>query len=245
MNTNKVANYVEIAVPEAIRQLGWLGDNVKVIRTSEYDDLFNGVDSVVQMVPKSIVENVTDLKTIGFSIDFTISPEGAGIKAFNLAVSIAEGKIPLVKYFSTDIMTKEGITKNVKIRDFKIPKIIMSCSNQVLRRSQADLLKFEENPGDAEAKENAQDTVLRYHFIRQTLKQLEFFIGVAKEFGNTGAESLYQGSLESFKGIIAGLGITNEVLNEKLSGIKGGTEDFDLHANNGQYIEWVKAAMKK
>jgi hypothetical protein len=240
---DKIAEFVEVSIPEAIRNLGWLGENVNVIRPSDWDDYFRGIDNVVQMLPDEIIEDENDLKCIGFSIDFTISEKSALDKVFEASLAIARGKVPSMQYFSADIKTKDG-DKNIKLRDFKIPRIIMSCPDDVLNKSKNDLLNYEKNPDDENIKEKAKDCVLRYHFIKETLSQLEFFSDLSSKLGNTEAEKVYSESLEIFKELIEEQGIDEKLIKEKTGGVKGLIGAFDLEANNGQWIEILKVMAK-
>ncbi len=238
-NANAVAEFVEVAIPETIRKLKWLGDKIKVIRPSLYDDYFNGIDNVIQMLPDEIVENENDIKCIGFSIDFTISDEQAEKKMIDAILDIVSGKVPLMKYFNTDIKTKHGY-KNIKIRDFQIPKIIMSCPHKILSESQDDLLNFEKNPNDIDIKNKAENTSLRYYFIRETLSQLKFFSALAEKVGNIAAKILYENALHSFEEMIENQGINESVLDKKVGKISGTVGKFDLEADDGKIIEIFK-----
>ncbi len=235
---SKMANFIEVAVPEAIRKFGWLGENVKVIRPSLYDDYFRGIDNIVQVEPNKPIENEKDINCIGFSIDFTISEKAAVDKMFWLAVSLAKGKIPSVKYFSANIKTKEGTSKNVKIKDFQMPKVIMACPGRVNSESKGDLLNVEKNPNDQEAIAAAKDTTLRYYFIRETLTQLAFLSDTSKRLGNMDAAELYAKSLESFQQIMAEQGITQELLDQKLDGIKSLTQQVNY---DDQFLGFIKS----
>jgi hypothetical protein len=239
INANIIANFVETSIPEAIKKLDWLGNKIKVIRPSLYDDYFRGIDNIIQILPDKIIEDKKDLKCIGFSIDFTISDMAAEEKVFEAALAIAKGKVPSIKYFNTDIMTKHG-SENIKIKDFQIPRIIISCPNKILEESQEDLLNFEKKPEDLETRENAQDTTLRYYFIRECLTQLKFFAEVAKRVKNTVAYDVYMNSLESFKKILDELGIDEKLLNKKIGKISGLISAFDLDANNGQFVQLLE-----
>ncbi len=242
-NANAVANFVEVAVPEAIRKLGWLGDKIKVIRPSLYDDYFRGIDNVIQMLPEEVIEGEEDLRCIGFSIDFTISEDEAKNKVFGIMLEIARGGIPSIKYFSADIMTKDG-PKSLMLKEFKIPKIVMSCPHKILSKSEEDLLSFENNPDDAGAKNKAEETPLRYYFIRESLSQLRFLTDLAGRMGNKEAKGVYQKSLDSFMKILEDMGIDEDTLNKKIGKISGLINKFNLDAENGQLLQILKEMSK-
>jgi hypothetical protein len=243
INANTVANFVEMAVPEAIKNLGWLGEDVKVIRPSLYDDYFNGVDNIIQMSSNEILESGEKGKYIGLSIDFTISEDQSMGKVWDNALLIAQGKMSQVKYFSTDIKTKHGI-ENVKIRDLQLPKIIMSCPHKILSKSQEDLLNFEKDSSDNDTREKAKDTVLKYHFIKETISQLKFFAEIAKRFKNINAENSYNTSLNDFIELIREQGITDEILDEKVGDIQSLSSRIDLDASDSLYIRMLRDVVK-
>ncbi len=66
-------------------------------------------------------------------------------------LAIAKGKVPSMKYFKTDIQTSKG-PMEIKLKNFKLPKVIMSCPKEIMDQSKEDLLNFEINSDDEEAK---------------------------------------------------------------------------------------------
>ena len=213
---NLIANFVEIAIPESIKNLGWLGTNVRIINPSLYDDYERGVDSILQMYPNEIIKSRKDLRILGFSIDFTISETQYEKKFFNNGLAIAEGKIPQIRYFSADVMTESG-NRNVKIIDLPIPKIIISCpQNELLAEAQEHLFEYSKSPKDEDKKRAAQGTTLKYYFIRESLAQLRCFKDLSEKFENYEAEELYSKALDSFIAILKENGIDDEVLEQKL-----------------------------
>lgn len=240
IKANVISNFVEAMVPEAIKKLGWLGEKIKSIRPSLYDDYCRGIDNILQILPDEVVESEKDIKCIGISIDFTISEGEANKKMGEALAKIAEGKVPLVKYFNTNIITKDG-KQNVKIRDFPMPRIIITCPRKIILESQDDLLNFSNNPDDTEAKEKAKETKLKYYFIRECLTQLEFFVDVAKRLGKTNAEQVYLNSLGLFKDILDEQGIDKKLLDKKNGKVLGLMSNFDLDANDGQLEKLLKA----
>jgi len=239
------ANFVEVAVPEAIKELGWLGKKVKVIKPSLYDDFFRGIDNVIQILPDEEVRDQKWIRCIGFSMDFTIDKEAAKNKAIEEMIAIKKGKVPAMKYFKTDIMTTEG-QMEIKLKNFKIPKVIMLCPKEIMDESKNDLLHFEINPDDEYARKKAEDCVFKYYFMKESLAQLEFFATLAGMVGNKAAEDTYKNSLESFRHILKEQGIDEDFLEKKVgrySGLIG--KDFDLEADSGKFLTILEALSKQ
>lgn len=238
---NLIANFVEIAIPESIKNLGWLGKNVKVIKPSLYDDYERGVDSILQMYPDEIIKSRKDLRTLGFSIDFTISDAQSEKKFFENGLAIARGNVSEVKYFSADVMTETG-SRNVKIIDLPIPKIIIACpQNEMLAEAQKHLFEYIRSPKDENKKNEAKETTLKYYLIRETLNQLRCFKDLSIKFGNRQAEELYGGALDSFLSILKDSEIDNGILEEKLVGID--PPKIGLDDPNGKY-NWIIDVIK-
>lgn len=245
IDIERTAHFVETVIPEAIKKLGWLGEKVKVIKPSRYDDLFRGIDNVVQILPEKEIENEKWIRCIGFSMDFTISRKEAQEKAFEEILAIAKGKVPSMKYFKTEIMTSKG-EMEIKLKNFKLPKVIMSCPQEIMNESKEDLLNFETNPEDTEAKTIAENTPLRFYFIKEALAQLDFFADLANRFENKAAKEVYRDSRESFKEILEEQGIDEKVLAEKIGRFPGLIgKEFDLDANGGQFLEILKTMIQK
>lgn len=236
--SNIPAKFVEKALPDASRI--WFGKNVKIIVPSEFDDIFNGIDNVIQILPDKIVKNEKDIRCIGFSVDFTTSLVQGQNKMFEESLAIYNGKIPFMKYFMTDIATLDGV-KEIKLKNFKLPRIIMSCPEEVMSQSQTDLFNFENNPDDISAKEEVNNSKLKFYYIREVLNQLTFFSELAKRLQKEEISSIYNKSLESFKHIMKEQGISEEIMQDKLGDTPSLGAGFDLDADEGRFIKLLMA----
>jgi len=237
---NITADFVETMIPQAIKELGWLGDQVKVIHPSLYDDFFRGIDMAIQILPDKEIVDERDMRCLGFSIDFTISRKEAETKFFNEMISIVLGRIPAMKYFATKFRTKEG-EKEIKLKDFKIPRVIMTCTGQALEEAKEDFLKFEDDNKNQAVIERVSNNPLRFHFINETLSQLRFFTVLAEKVGNFRARDIYENSLRAFEVAVSEIGFDSNTVIEKTRNIPSLiSKNFDLDANNGQMLEIVK-----
>lgn len=232
---NLIANFVEVAIPESIKNLGWLGADITALDPSLYDDYERGIDSIL-LYQNEIITDRRDLKTLGLSMDFTISDMQYEKKFFENGLAIAKGGIPKVKYFGADVMTVDGMRK-IKIIDMPIPKVIISCpQNELLAEAQKHLFEYVRSPKNENKIKDARETTLRYYFIREVLSQLRCFKDLSIKFENKQAEELYNRALESFINLLENNRIDEEVLEERLTGIN--PPKFLLDDPDGKYM-WM------
>ena len=207
------ANLVETMVPEAIKKLGWLG-YVKVIKPSLYDDFVRHIDTIVQIQEKEVAETIEDLRCLGFSIDFTISPTEARENVIKIAEEIARGYIPSAKYFKTEFKTKNG-TESVKLKNFKMPRIVIACDKKMMEEAKSRFVEYIHHPEDDKKRKEAQECDMKFVFIYEAMVQIEYFGLIAKQVGNVAAERKHAEVLEAFKRIIAKQGIDIKTLQAK------------------------------
>lgn len=94
---DKIATILEGFFCDRVKSSDWLGQNVKIIKTSRYDDIVNGIDVVAEFQePEKISANY-----LGLAIDVTISSELC--KKFDkIKKGINKGELAKVKYFKSD-----------------------------------------------------------------------------------------------------------------------------------------------
>lgn len=207
------ANFVETMVPEAIKRIGWLG-RVKVIRPSLYDDFVRHIDTIVQIQEKEIAETVEDLRCLGFSIDFTISPTEAKENVLKIAEEIKRGFCPSAKYFKTEFKTKRGV-EVIKLKNFKMPRIVIACDKEMMEDTKDKFIEYIHSPDDNKKKQEVQNCNMKYLFIHEAMVQLEYFGKIASLAGNEVVASKHVEVLASLKRIIAEQGINNNNLISK------------------------------
>lgn len=234
------AEFVETMIPVAIKEMGWIGDRVRVIHPTLFDDFFRGVDMAVQINPEKEIRSEREMRCLGFSVDFTISRDEAKKKFFGELLAIARGELPEMKYFSTKFETSLG-TREIKLKSFKIPKIILTCNGAPLDDAKEDFMAYEDDPDNSTVKERVNNNPLRYFFIKETLRQLEIFVKIADKLGNERVGDFYYKSLTAFRDMISDLGFTQAFLDEKTKLLPSLVEkDFDPDSNGGQILALIK-----
>lgn len=153
-----LAKTFEAALFEGVNKSNWFGDHVTMVMPSEYDDLANGIDGVLE-----IQEGEGRMSHIGLGIDVTYNQEPD--KKFQIIKEqIDEGRLGLVKYFRSSDGTYEGSLEN-------LPRAIVILKAGDARNIVRD---WDENTQSA-------DTVHRKIILCQLEIQLEAYQAYAEQ----------------------------------------------------------------
>lgn len=88
----------------------WLGPNASTIRTSEYDDIKNGVDMIVEF------DEHTSPHHLAFAVDITFGSKSMSKKFMRIKEEIDADKLALVKYYES-----HGFKGSLK----QVPRIVI------------------------------------------------------------------------------------------------------------------------
>ena len=179
------ARMIELLLPLAIKEYGWLGENTDVVYTSLYDDYVNGVDSVVQMMEPDETRN------LGMEIDFTSSEAEMEDKIKRIGASIQDGKITQVKYFDS--------LATGKLRNLKMPKIAFGAPMNDIIDFANTFLEARKDPGSEALRKAAANHPLKHKFLKYSAGQLQEFGRIAAEAGNIQLALLHHNVLETMK----------------------------------------------
>lgn len=182
---NMNAQVIEMMLPLVMQDYNWLGDDTKMIYTSRYDDIANGIDSVAQLMKPEETWN------IGMEIDFTSSESERKDKIRKIADKIAGGHISSVKYFDSP--------STGKIKKMKMPKIAFGTSLNEMTDfveivSEAYVGK---NPDSARAE--LRKHKMRDKFIELAYQQLKVFGSMAEQAGNEGYARMHSSLVNRFR----------------------------------------------
>lgn len=175
---------IEKLFPDVIERYGWLGENIKMIYTSLYDDYKRKVDSVAQIVDNKNPNHV------GFEIDFTSSEKEREEKSAAAFEALRSGWIYKVKYFDSPLTGK--------LKNLKMPRVIFGVPFNTARDF-ADLYVEERMGGGSNVltKKIAKHP-LRETFIKYTTNQLQNYAELAQRSSPDYA-ALHRQTLASFK----------------------------------------------
>ncbi len=172
----KNATIFEAIVHEQIELNEWLGSNVRTVRPSAYDDIKNGVDSIVEIKQKA-----RDPQHLALAIDVTFSPDIED-KFRRIENSILSGELGYIRYFKSGRF--RGELKHV-------PMVVVGADMETVRQLSELWL----------AKKNAQlgRHPIREVFVEEIINQLEVFAEFAHATDKPEAEAVYTQALETVR----------------------------------------------
>lgn len=177
----KLATILEAIIYREIELSDWLGPNAMTVRPSEYDDIKNGLDVMVEFP-----EEQRRASHLGLAIDVTFSDDLTG-KFERIKKEIKEGKLTNVKYFNSEHM---GIRGELKA----IPRVVVGASLQIVKEL-SDLWM------EGKKKELAAHPI-QYRFLEEILFQLHMFKNYAESAGQSEAVRIYGNALAVIDNII-------------------------------------------
>lgn len=166
----KLSTILEAIVDEHAELSEWLGSNVTTYKTSEYDDIRNGVDTIVEMENDDIPRS----DFFGLVMDETFNQD-IGRKLDRIRKEIEEGKLAEVKYFFSDSF--KGTLLN-------IPRVIVAVEQKTAKEL-AELWLTNDKKALAEHP-------IQYQILEEILLQLETFKLYAEKGGMTKEAAIFQ-----------------------------------------------------
>ena len=94
--TKRASEVFEAIVLEQAELSNWLGDNVSVLKTSIYDDYFNGTDMVAEWSDPERESNV-----LALAVDVTFGAGSVERKLQHVRRDVDSGKLGKIKYFKS------------------------------------------------------------------------------------------------------------------------------------------------
>ncbi|HMP67699.1 MAG TPA: hypothetical protein PKA60_03045 [Candidatus Paceibacterota bacterium] len=158
---NQLAEIFEAIIFDEGESANWFGDNSFLIKTSDYDDIKNGVDMVVEY------DEDEGVSRIAAAIDVTFS-HLVGKKIDRIKNDILSGNLGQIKYFTSEVSNMRGELK-------KIPRIIIGADVDSVRGLANDWV---EKKSDYFAKHPIQ-----FQIFEQAIFQCEYFAKFAAENG--------------------------------------------------------------
>lgn len=102
----------------------WLGKNATTIKTTRYDDIANGVDSIAEFREEEHASH------LALAIDATTS-DNLGKKVGRIKEEIEKGEMARIKYFFSEHVSKhQGFGRGEKVN---IPRVIIGADRNVIK----------------------------------------------------------------------------------------------------------------
>lgn len=122
----KMATVLEAIIHEQIELGDWLGPNAETVTSSQYDDVANGVDSIV-VLPH---EGEGDAY-LGLAIDVTFSTDIRG-KLNRIMEDIEKGKLTEIKY--PPLQDSEDAHERAYKGSVKMPRVVVGIEEHVVEK---------------------------------------------------------------------------------------------------------------
>lgn len=173
------ADILEGVVYEQIELANWFGDHAHTIKTSEYDDIANGVDLMVEFD-----EPEASKSHLALGIDATYGVQGIAKKLDRIRRDIDQGELTRVKYFESSDGSFKGQLSQV-------PRIILG----VERDTVLSLARLWTEGKNKELGAHPIQELL----LRQARSQLVTFARYAKTRNRSGIEKSYMNAYQILK----------------------------------------------
>ncbi len=160
-NLKRISDVFERIIMEQIELHDWFGPNTMTVAASEYDDIKNGVDIIVEITE----EDSRASSHLGLGIDITYNTN-LEKKFLRIKNEIKSGKLTEVKYFQSADGSFTG-------RLNRIPRVVIGVQKETI----AELMKLTLNK---KKKELAQH-VIQYVILSEIYTQLIFFAKFARD----------------------------------------------------------------
>jgi hypothetical protein len=148
----------------------WFGENSTIIMPSLYDDIHNGVDSIVE------IERQNGLSIAALSLDLTFRKD-VGKKIKHIDEKLQNGNLTRIKYYQSTLGDMRGEVSN-------IPHFVIGVDGGTL----AQLTNlFAESKSDQFATHPVQ-----FQIIESIIIQADFFKGLGEEYGHENVVRAYE-----------------------------------------------------
>lgn len=139
-------------------QLGeWFGENILAFKSSDYDDVKNGIDMITELQKKGN-EKEAELTYLGLAIDISFGSE-LGKKFDRIKKEIIEGKLGEVKYFKSERSGKRKLTD--------LPHVVLAVDTKTVN----DLIELWSNS----RKDELSKHPAQLQIVHELIKQLKVF----------------------------------------------------------------------
>lgn len=178
----------EVMMFDQIENCDWFGPNAFSIKTSEYDDIANGVDGVVEFINEK--ENGEN-EYLAMGIDVTYSGAALRKKIENTLADIVEGRMARVDYF----VSGKGECKPLK----DIPRALVAINPETIREI-SGVWATGRDTNDRPA--NLSRHGVQIMVLRQLVMQFEFFCEYAESFSRHEIANSYRNANMRIKEIL-------------------------------------------
>jgi hypothetical protein len=187
----KYSTIFEWTINERAELGDYFGENAFTRRASRYDDIVNGVDTILEFRSNPNEAKQASYLTLGIDDTFSTNAEVQEKKLRRIRSKIDSGELTQVKYFSSDYMNFRGELRNV-------PLIVLGAELRMVAQLR-DLMLSRDN--------KSLDLHPIQHLLLQEAKmETGVFSGYAKRVGRADLAEIYRNAGRIIDEIIAGKG---------------------------------------
>jgi len=158
-----LATVFEAIIHENAELSDWLGPNAETFKTSRYDDIKNGVDTIVEFQEENAAAS-----HLGLSIDVTFAAD-TGKKFDRIYNELKRGELPKIKYFRSDAMGFRGELSDA-------PRVVIGAESKTIKQLAELWLEGQ--------KKELGSHPIQFQILAEILTQLETFESFARKNGN-------------------------------------------------------------
>jgi hypothetical protein len=163
----KLATILEAILIEGVTKYDWLGEKIKILAPSKFDELCRGIDAVIEL---SRGDEANEFLALGIDVSFrSVKGEEFELKVENLLKSIDRMRLTQIKYFKDN--------QGKPIENLFVPKVIISVDGKAIE----DLIRIWENKGDEE--ESFKNHTIAIDMMGQIAEQCKIFSEYARSRG--------------------------------------------------------------
>ncbi|MBI2039371.1 MAG: hypothetical protein HYT22_03805 [Candidatus Niyogibacteria bacterium] len=209
----KLSYVMEMMLQEEGELSEWFGRDAHTAMASEYDDIKNGVDAIVEF------ETETGAEYLALAVDFTLK-RGSLDKIQRIKEDIDGGRTTEVKYFYSEYEKKQKPLKD-------LAKVVVTCDTSTLLEA-AHLWKTKGR--SPQAQRALANHPIQLIILREIQSQLEAYRAYAEKTGKVNFETMYAGDLAMIDAILGEKeGRADTLLNEKEGRILGNPTSDDAY----------------
>lgn len=156
----KLATVFEGIIHENAELSDWLGQNAQTFKTSRFDDIANGVDTIVEFE-----ESETTASHLALAIDVTFSSDTER-KLADIRDKIKKGELTKIKYFASEHLGMRGELA-------KVPRVIIGAESKTIKQL-AELWI------EGDKKKELGVHPIQFQILEEIVEQLETFQNFAE-----------------------------------------------------------------
>lgn len=173
-----IADVFEALVFQHAELSNWLGQNAETIRTSEYDDVVNGVDLIVEFTDEGTS------KHLALGVDVTFGTRSINRKFLHIKHEIERDRLADVKYFEA-----HNHTGSLK----QLPRVVIGVEMDTVIALAALWMN--------DRKKELSEHFVRDILVQEVTLQLKKFLEYAEAIGSTKATRSYREAITTIKNV--------------------------------------------